>query len=232
MARVRLMSANLWNGRADAGAFARLVEGLRPDVVAVQELAPAQADALARVMPYGRLEPAADLSGMGIALRQPGAVHRLSLPCRDARVAEMRIGDASGTAHAVEVINVHIAAPHLRPVHRAAAYRRGQLRGLQAYIGEHPDRPLALVGDFNSTPFWFLYHRIAHHLTDAALDLAHRHGTPPGRTWGPWPGSPRLLRIDHVFVHGLAVEDFQVVDIVGGDHSAVVADLVVSAHRP
>jgi endonuclease/exonuclease/phosphatase family metal-dependent hydrolase len=78
----RLLTANLANGAADPSAFADLVEAAEPDVVAVQELAPEQAEALARVLPFGKLEPARDHHGMGIALRAPGSVRRLSLPYR------------------------------------------------------------------------------------------------------------------------------------------------------
>ncbi len=229
--RFRLLSANLWNGRADPAAFAELIGELAPDVVAVQELSPEQADALATILPHGQLEPSRDFSGMGIALRRPAVVERLSLPCRDARVVEFWPGDGSTTEHSIEVINVHIAAPHLWPTHLAIAHRRGQLRGLEAYLDTCPERPRAMVGDFNSTPFWLLYRRLAHRLMDAAIEVAHRYGNVPAPTWGPWPGAPRLLRLDHVFVHGLVVENFQVLELVGGDHAALVVDLAVPLHE-
>jgi endonuclease/exonuclease/phosphatase family metal-dependent hydrolase len=38
-ARLRVLSANLWNGRAHPDGFAALVERMRADVVAVQEMA-------------------------------------------------------------------------------------------------------------------------------------------------------------------------------------------------
>lgn len=225
--RFRLVSANLWNGRADPAAFAALVDELAADAVTVQELSPEQAEALAKVLPHGLLEPARDFSGMGIALRRPGLVERVSLPCRDARVTEFWVGEDPATALPIELINVHITAPHMWPPHVAMALRRGQLVGLEAYLDTRPARPRAVAGDFNSTPFWFLYRRMAHRLADAALEVAHRHGIPPTRTWGPWPGGPRILRLDHVFVHDLVVEDFRVFDVAGSDHSAVVADLAV-----
>ena len=64
----RILTANLANGAADADAFADLVEAAEPDVVVVQELAPDQAEALARVLPFGKLEPTRTHDGMGIAL--------------------------------------------------------------------------------------------------------------------------------------------------------------------
>jgi len=83
-ARFRIISANLWNGGADPGAFAELVVRLGADAVATQEMTGAQAEALARALPHGKLEPASDYKGTGIALREPARVHRVALPYRDA----------------------------------------------------------------------------------------------------------------------------------------------------
>ena len=226
-ARVRLVTANLANGQADAEAFARLVADLGADVVAVQEIGHAQAAALARVLPFGALEPAANYVGMGIALRYPGRVTRLPLPRRDAYVAELPSSDPPSDVGPIEIINAHILAPHLQPIWRALAARRGQLRGLEAYLDAAPPRPRALVGDLNATPIWPVYRRLAARFADAAVEAARGNGGGPRRTWGPWPGAPRLLRIDHVLVTGLAVLGAQVVDIEGSDHSALVVDLGV-----
>ena len=87
-----------------------------------------------------------------------------------------------------------------------------------------------LVGDFNSTPLWPAYHRVCARMNDAALMVARRRGERPARTWGPWSGAPRLLRIDHGFVAGAEPEGFRVVEVPGSDHSAVVLDVTPSAH--
>jgi endonuclease/exonuclease/phosphatase family metal-dependent hydrolase len=219
------VSANLWNGGADPDAFAELVDALGADVVATQEMTPEQADALARVMPHGRLEPARDYNGMGLALRQPADVRHLPLPLRNARLVNLRWPGPSGTPLELEVLNVHVQAPHSPPHWQARAIRRGQVDGLLVHMQASPQRARVMVGDFNATPLWPVYRRLATHLTDAALAVAQRHGRPVRPTWGPWPGAPRLLRIDHAFVSGLTVDDFQVLPIVGADHSAIVVDL-------
>lgn len=224
-ARLRVLSANLWNGGADPEGFVALVERVRADVVAVQELTAAQAEALRRALPHGVLEPASDYSGMGIAGRTPLAVRHLSLPCRDARMADLRLRGPDGAAVAVELVNVHIEAPHNRPTWHTVARRRGQWRALERHLVAHPHRPGLVVGDFNSTPLWPLYRRITGHLHDAALIDARRRGGRAARTWGPWHGAPRLLRIDHAFVRHLEVLDFAVVDVPSGDHSAVVVEI-------
>jgi endonuclease/exonuclease/phosphatase family metal-dependent hydrolase len=220
-ASFRLLTANLRRGRADAASFVDLVLRLGVDVVAVQELGDGQARALAAVMPHGLLVPGRDAEGMGLALREPAPARRLPLPRCDALVTELALSGA-GT---VEVINVHVAAPHRPPLWASLTDRPGQLRRLLARLDAEPRRRCALVGDLNATPLWLVYRRLASRLEDAALGAARREGRRPGRTWGPWPGAPRLLRIDHVLVRGLAVRGCLVAPVPGSDHSAVVADL-------
>lgn len=225
--RIRVLSANLWNGGADPDAFADLVQRLGVDAVATQEMTPEQAQALARVLPHGLLEPCRNYLGMGIALREPAQMSRVALPCRDARVAQVSWVRPSGARIELEIINVHVRAPHWRPFFTAWIDRKGQLRGLERYLDAAPQRPLVLVGDFNATPRWPVYQRLATRLTDAAIASAQRHGRIAQATWGPWPGAPRLLRIDHAMVQRVEVEDFQVVPITGADHCAIVVDLAV-----
>jgi endonuclease/exonuclease/phosphatase (EEP) superfamily protein YafD len=132
--RFRIVSANLWNGAADPRAFADLVAELEADAVATQEMAPEQADALARVLPHGLLEPARDYTGMGIALRAPARVRRIGLPCRDARVADVHWAGPSGGRLELEVLNLHVQAPHLAPRWGHWHHRRGQLRGIVRHL--------------------------------------------------------------------------------------------------
>jgi endonuclease/exonuclease/phosphatase family metal-dependent hydrolase len=188
----------------------------------VQELVAAQAEALAAVLPFGRLDPATNYRGMGIARRTPGVVTRLPLEHRDAYRTEVEL---AGTA--VEVVNVHVLAPHAGLPWQALAVRRAQLRGLEAYLTASPDRCRVVVGDLNATPLWPVYRRLTRRLSDGAWEAVRGNGARPARTWGPWPGAPRLLRIDHVLVCGVAVTAVRVVDLPGSDHSAVVADVTL-----
>jgi endonuclease/exonuclease/phosphatase (EEP) superfamily protein YafD len=220
---LRLISANLRHGRADPEAFAALVRREEAAVVAVQELGPRLAEALAALLPHGKLEPTPDGMGMGVALSRPAAVERLVLPHRDARVARLEPEDWPELGERVEILNVHISAPHTR-VPASWRDRRGQVVGLEAYLASAAG-PRALVGDLNATPLWPAYRRLAALLDDAAALAAAREGRTPARTWGPGPAAPRLLRIDHVLVDALEVRAFRVVPLPGSDHSAVVVDL-------
>jgi endonuclease/exonuclease/phosphatase family metal-dependent hydrolase len=199
------------------------VADLAADVVAVQELAPPQAEALAAVLPFGRLDPARDYRGMGIARRSPGVVTRLPLAHRDAYLTE--IDPPAGAA--IEIVNVHVLAPHAGLPWQTLPIRRAQLRGLDGHIAASPERCRVLVGDLNATPLWPVYRRLTRRLQDGAWEPLRGNGGRPGRTWGPWSGAPRLLRIDHVLVCGVSVAAVRVVDVPGSDHSALVVDLTL-----
>jgi endonuclease/exonuclease/phosphatase family metal-dependent hydrolase len=224
--RVRLVTANLaLDGGADPAAFARLVEDLAADVVAVQELGWAQAAALAAVLPFGRLEPGRAGGRLGIARRSPGRVTRVPLPSRDGYATDLGLVRRDGREELVEIINVHIVAPHLSPPWRTFSRRRAQLRALDSHLKTVPNQARVLVGDLNATPLWPVYRTLTRRLRDAALEASRDNGSRPAPTWGPWPGAPRLLRIDHALVSGLAVHAVRVVPVAGSDHSALVVDL-------
>jgi len=224
---LRVLSANLWRDRAHPQALARQIEDLDVDVVAVQELFPDQAGAISEVLPHGKLEASSDRGGMGIALRHPGNVQRLNLRYRDAHVVELLPGEWPDLPDRIELLNVHIQAPHCFPQWRSLARRRDQIRGLIAYLQGVPKPRRAVVGDFNATPIWPVYRSLASGLDDAAKLHAEVSCRRPARTWGPWHHAPRLLRIDHAFLRGLSVDRFEVVAVAGSDHSGILVDLRV-----
>jgi endonuclease/exonuclease/phosphatase (EEP) superfamily protein YafD len=223
--KLRIMTANLWNGGANTQALTDLLESLRPDVLAVQELSHEQAEVISTVLPHGVLEPREDHHGMGIALTRAARLRRIRLPGRDARVARLCPDDWTGLQTPLEIVNVHVWAPHVPPFWRTLSLRRGQLRGLTRHLSEAPHGARVVCGDFNATPAWPLYRRLAGQVEDLALTHARRLGRRPDRTWGPWSSAPRLFRIDHAFASGLTPLDVRVVHVPGSDHSALVIDL-------
>lgn len=225
---LRLITANLLNGRASAEALAGLVQSAAADVVAVQELGWEQAEALSSVLPHGRLEPADDYSGMGLALRHPAAsLSRLALPYRDARIARLEPAAWSALERPLEIVNVHFAAPTARPWRRHLAYRRAQLAGLHRHFDAQPDAARALVGDFNATPLWPVYRSLAARFDDLPARHARERGAPLRATWPAWLPRGPLLRIDHCFGHALEVASARAVPLPGSDHLALVVDLRV-----
>jgi endonuclease/exonuclease/phosphatase (EEP) superfamily protein YafD len=223
--KLRLMTANLFSGRADPAALARLVEAIQPDVLAVQELGPAQAAAIAALLPHGRLEPRSDFDGMGIALRHPAPVANVPLRHREARVARLAPGLWPGLDLPLEIVNVHVLAPHAPPPWRTFPIRHSQMSSLLGWLDGNPHGGRIVCGDLNATPLWPAYRLLAARLTDVALAHASASGERPRRTWGPWHGAPRVLRIDHVFASGGRVLDCRTVSVTGSDHDAVLVDM-------
>ena len=224
---LRILSANLLNGAAVPAPFAAMVQTLEADIVSVQEVAPNQAAALRSVRPFGRIDPAYNCRGMGIVARRPVAVRTMGLPDSDGYIAEVHPDEWPGLRTSLEIINVHIAAPHHFPYLRPLRWRRAQLRRLQEYLDHGGYVPRILVGDFNATPLWPVYRRLATRMTDAALAVAQRKGVRPEKTWGWGEDTRKLLRIDHAFVSRITIADFQVVPVSGSDHSAIILDAVV-----
>ena len=222
---LRIFSGNLLNGGADPQTVADIVSEHRIDIAALQELSHDQAEAVSEQLPHGRLEPASDFTGMGIALRHPAELDRVPLVYRDARIARLSPGVWPELEQPVEIVTVHIAAPHTWPPWSQPARRGLQLAGLLAHLEKSPDGARAVVGDFNATPIWTVYRRIAAVLEDLALTHARRTGTRPRPTWPSRAGLARFLRIDHCFAQGLEVESLQVIEIPGSDHAGLLLDL-------
>jgi endonuclease/exonuclease/phosphatase (EEP) superfamily protein YafD len=219
--RFRLVTANVRN--ADPATFKDLIGRLNADRVAVQELAPRQAAALAEVLPFGHLRPTPTGRGMGIALRKPGSVTPVPLPFRGGWSAE--VVPVGASREPLEIVNVHIVAPIRLPPWRTLAIRRAQLRALLTYLDGNPRRRRVLLGDLNSTPLWPAYRVLLRRFEDAAVEAARREGRRAPRTWRLSSRLPCLLRIDHVLTSGLAAYQVRVLPILGSDHCAVVIDL-------
>lgn len=223
---MRILTANLLNGRAHPEILADRLAALRVDVAVFQELGTTQAGPIAEVLPYGKLEPSTDFHGMGIALARPGEVRRLPLPHRAARVAELHPAEWPELDTPAEVIALHILAPHATWPWRGFPGRREQVRRTLAYMAATPRAHRIVTGDLNATPLWPAYRRLRAGLRDVAVEGAVRAGHRwPLRTWGPWPGSPRLLRIDHVLADGFATRHFERIELPGTDHSALLLEL-------
>jgi endonuclease/exonuclease/phosphatase family metal-dependent hydrolase len=221
-ARVRLMTANLLNGRADPRSFAEVVDQMSPDVVVTQEMAFDVARVLAERYPHTSLEPRRDHRGQGIASRYPAEFGTLDLPERGGRWARTATPLGSMTVAVVHFIN-----PVEFPWWRSVGARRGQLESLLEWAGTLDPGPFVLAGDLNASPAWPVYRRLAERWEDLAAAGARSEGRRPPRTWAWRPGWPRMLRIDHVLGHGLVATATRVEPVRGSDHAAVVVDLSV-----
>ncbi len=214
---IRILTMNVYNGGPDTAAFASALEIAEPDVVAVQELTEPIAEVLEKWSSDHLLDPRDDTTGLGLASRLPAAVERLEFPHRDPVRARI---DASAEGLAtVDVVNAHIVNPIARPVLESRRLRRQELAALIDLFGGSDD-PIVLVGDLNSSPAWPLYRKLAEVATDGAVEAGTAR-----RTWGYYPNSPAMLRIDHVFTRGVRCLSTRLVRLPGADHRGVVADI-------
>ncbi len=204
---------------------------LRADVVALQEAEPRHYETLARALPHGAFHEGRRSSGMGLCLRHaPAEARAIPLAWRPAPWMRLSPANWPGLTRPLEVVAVHIAAPHVyTPPGYGFWLRRKQMQQLEAHfsdqVHEQGDPATVVIGDFNATPLWPVYQRMAGQLTDAAVSTAQRRGRAAEPTWGAIRRGPRMLRIDHAFTRGVEASDLHVVDLEGSDHSALVVDL-------
>ncbi|MFG1672807.1 endonuclease/exonuclease/phosphatase family protein [Micromonospora sp. NPDC049282] len=224
---LRLLTANLRLGSADAAALVALVRAHRVDVLTVQELTPQLAAdldrlGLATLLPHRSLSPEVGATGSGLYARQPlrDTGHR--------RNRGFFFTQAYGTvavpgAPPLRVESAHPAAPYdLDVVPDWWTDQRAQ----------PPATPGAgisvLAGDFNATlDHAALRELIATGYTDAA-DAA---GAGLAGTWGPYDGDPiPPVTIDHVLVdRRIAVRAAGTWPVPGSDHRALLAELRLPA---
>ena len=218
---LRVLTANVYNGRASLGSLRRVLTDEQPDVAAFQELAPAQARIVEQLLPYGHLDPRRDHHGMGIAAANPVDVDRFDMDHRDGWRGLMRATHWPQLQKDVEVLNIHIQNPLMRPLRETRQNRKGQVGGVLEYTAAKRMSRI-IVGDMNASPAWTSYKRLAERFQDAA-----RAAGTAKPTWSYIWWMPRVLRIDHAFVEGLVALETHTTRIRGADHSALVVDLYV-----
>ena len=221
---VRVLSGNLWFGRADPDALVALLRQYEVDVFATQELGFECAEAISEVLPYGCLEPHETFQGMGIAASAPIDYSRIPLEFRPARRAVLDPKHWHGLTRPLALVNVHFQAPHSMSPFPSFRVRAKQASRLEQFFDAEPSDARIVVGDYNAAPGWPLYHRMARRFTDQAVVSARREGREVEPTWGPGGESRRLFRIDQAMGAGVFVENFRVIDLPGSDHSGLLFD--------
>ncbi|NUW31563.1 endonuclease/exonuclease/phosphatase family protein [Nonomuraea sp. SMC257] len=225
-AGLRVLSANLLVGSADPAALVALVDRLRPDVLALQELTPAAQEGLeraglSRALPYVVARPGPGADGSALYARHrltPAAGPPPSTFEQVAGVLEL----PGGTR--VEVVSVHPCAVH---VSETRPCWRQELEALPRADGTLR----VLAGDFNATLDHLPLRRLLASGYRDAADAAGRGLTPtwPARGWHGLPG----VAIDHVLVpERVSVRGYGVQAPVGSDHRPVLAELALPASWP
>jgi endonuclease/exonuclease/phosphatase (EEP) superfamily protein YafD len=215
---VRVLTANLYTGRAIVSSFAAVIDRERPDVVVCQEVGTDVAGMLERRFGHGVvIGDDHNHTGRAMVSQHPIDVDEVVMAHRPGLATRL---DVDGTG--VELIGVHLANPVMGV--RAVLDRKRQVEA----VLDHVDRrgtPAVVVGDMNATPAWPAYRRLRTRLRDGVSDARRHAGGSTERTWSVRPGWPALLRIDHMLTAGVRLEDVAVHQVDGSDHRAVVATI-------
>lgn len=212
----RFATINLFTRFVDPGHLARVLDEVQPDLMVAVEMAPKAADVIADHFEHHHLVPDPHFMGWGVAGRYDMTA--------DEDVSWLGRGGALRVQLPGTVL--HLAAIHLydplfgNPIDLARK-RRQQVEALLDWGDRLPAaEPQLLAGDFNATPIWKAYRRLAGRWPD----LVSASPSGPRRTWG-FPRGLRLLRIDHILGTGLEATAARVVRVRDSDHHMVVADL-------
>jgi endonuclease/exonuclease/phosphatase (EEP) superfamily protein YafD len=216
-----VLAFNAENGQADIREVAELIHSERPDLVALVEvgetywrrLAPLVAPLDYQVFRARGYDVDGELGGV-TALASPtlGDVTStvdLSTPFPIVQVEGGELG-------ALRFVAYHAIAPRRGDVPQW----RSDLGKLRPYCAG--DAPAIIAGDFNAT----LDHSPLRAATGGCSDAAAQRGQGLVPTWPTW--MPRWFgpQIDHVFVtNPIAAERFEVREITGSDHRAVIVEL-------
>ena len=218
-AAVTVMTANLHMGGADPAAVVAAVRDRSVALLMLEELTPAEADALRRagldaLLPHAIVDARPDAAGTGLWSRYP----------RTARVERSDFTFAFVTAQAAlpQAGNapVQLAALHMcGPYPDAGSWVR-DIDHLPSVLDAFPAGMPALVGgDFNATPDTAQFRRL---LTDGYADAADQAGAGWTPTYpadrGPFP----LITIDHVLTRHAVAVSAEALSIPGTDHRALV----------
>lgn len=221
---LRVLTANLYFGRADAATLVDHVRRGRVDVLSVQELTTEavtglDAAGLRTLLPYAVLDPAPGAGGSGLYARYP--LERLPEVTPTSRMAQPVARLAVPGGLPVEVMAVHPASP-------VPGLTAVWASDLDALPRADPDGPVRiLAGDFNATVD---HARLRQLLTSGYRDAAEVAGIGLVPTWpargAPVPG----VMIDHVLTDArCGVRAAAVRDLPGSDHRAVIAEIVLPA---
>lgn len=217
-----VLAANLEYGGADPDSLMAAVRRLRPDVVVLAEVTPAEMARLdARGLAAYRSQSGAPLPGA------VGLVVRTNMPQQSIDWGEgypqpwspatARVTTPAGP---VVVRAAHTYAPNL---HDDRRWRTSLAEHARWMRDAHPGERVIVAGDLNAGWGHPAFRELARGYTDA-----HRAaGAGYVRTWPADRAYPPFTQLDHVLVRGLDVVDAGTADVAGTDHRAVWARLRV-----
>ena len=218
--RLTLASINVYSGNEDAQPLLTLLAAERPDVVVLQEFTPRWAAAtatLAERYPYRVLRPRAGNFGLALVSRYP-IVREQTISLADTDHPTIAATLQLGTRQ------LHLLGVHpVPPTNRVRAARRNRQLTAIAELATATPRPLAVLGDFNSTPW-------SPHLQQLLTRTGLRSAAAGRGLDFTWPTAMPLLGIP--IDHCLLSDDLQVIDHyrgpdIGSDHYPLFTEVAL-----
>lgn len=220
--------------RFDPERVARVIEGARPDVVALQEMdvgLPRSSGMNVGSWLARRLNMQAHFTcamtwgggqyGNAVLSQHPFQLHGEGcLPSTGGETRAVQWLRLSWAGRDVHFLNTHLSVRHRERVRQVEA-----LLGAEWIARAEQDKPLILCGDFNASPLSPVYRQLAARLVDVQRATARKERA-------TWPSRLPFWRIDHVFTsRSIRVRGCEVLrDPVArraSDHLPLVVDLAV-----
>ena len=226
---LRILSANIQKGRADALFFVNLATS-SADVIMVPELtqeavARFREAGLRKVFPHSVLIPRPSANGIGLWSRYPLVELPRSVHANSVIAARVRV---PGVRNPPVVAAIHLMSP---VAGGANTFERWKQR-ITAAKGQFTDYAqtagrgaVIIAGDFNATADMKQFRDL---LTDGYRDAVNQTGAGFMPTYSPHPWIPPVLAIDHVLTRNSAVRSIHSVDVPGTDHRALVATVAIA----
>jgi endonuclease/exonuclease/phosphatase (EEP) superfamily protein YafD len=226
---VRVMSANVLHGGADAEQLAGFARDRRVDLLCVEELTPEfaaglEAAGIRRLFPHRVLSVQEGVSGSGIYSRFPLTKLQPPLSAGTNPITNTRASVTVTGTTALEVTAVHNL-----PVPASSNGVGNWAESLSRLPDASASGPIrVLAGDFNATLDQSEFRDL---LDRGYYDAAERMGDGLTPTWPAIRGRNRYLpvTIDHVLYDRdrAGVRDYDVLDLEHSDHRTIYAELVV-----
>ncbi len=219
--RLRIMSLNLYIGRADPRTVVRIAREQKVDVLVMPELTEPEAAALdaaglADLLPNRVYDTDTSGSGTGVVSRY--GLRKIVL------MDETTLAQPSVVVDMPSQQDVELTAVHIEP-----GVRSGHAGTWRKELGELPrptpgERVRILAGDFNAS----FDHAAFRAIVDRGYaDAAESTGKGLTPTWSSWPSGPPVT-IDHILADDrCAFGSYAVFDVPGSDHSALVSEIIL-----
>lgn len=229
---LRILTLNTLTSNVALDALVATLATADADVVALQELAPGQAEAITTAFgaryPYRALLPWGDPRGIGVWSRYPleEVTTFDDVPWENwGQHLVLAVGERR-----IHFLNIHIWPPGRPPgpTEEVARRRDRQIDFLTSYLRRIPDsEPFVVVGDFNTTPQNEGYHLLAAVARDSWADA----GWGFGFTWPDYSRHhlPPIFRIDYIWYSTTlrAIHAERLPAGSGSDHYGLIADLII-----